>query len=106
MRPQQTGDESALSEAKAWLQETLKKPTPSEVVNERAKLAGISGATLRRASDSLGVVKEKSGMRGAWTWQLPSKMLKSYEDAQPNSLSTFRNFEHLRETDGVVEVEL
>ncbi len=33
--------------------------------------AGISSKTLRRASESLKIVKEKTGMKGGWVWSLP-----------------------------------
>jgi len=42
--------------------------------------AGISRKTLRRASESLGIVKGKPGMKAGWVWSLPPKMPKTPED--------------------------
>jgi hypothetical protein len=42
---------------------------PPKEVQEEAKGAGISPATLRRAKEELGVLSEKDGL--VWTWRLP-----------------------------------
>ena len=70
-----------------------------------AEAVGISGMTLRRASKSIGVVKQKAGMNGGWVWSLP-KMIKPTEDARQNCLITFGHLDHLRETDEIEEVEI
>jgi hypothetical protein len=101
MRPQATESSSAFREATDWLGDTLTEPTSAAEVMRLAVEAGISKATLRRASDALGVIKEKTGMKGGWTWTLPPKVLKESEDAQEKNVSTFGNLEHLREPDGM-----
>jgi hypothetical protein len=105
MRTQAPEQTSALREAEEWLEEILAEPTPAGEVSRMAANAGISPKTLRRASESLGIVKEKTGMKGGWTWSLPPKMPKPSEDAQQNCMGTFGKVGHLRE-DGEVEIEL
>ena len=69
--------------------------------------AGITGKTLRRASEALGVIKKKIDMKGPWVWSLPPKVPKMPEDAQQNCLGTFDKVGHLRESEeAIVEVEL
>ena len=69
--------------------------------------AGISRKTLRRASESLGIVKAKTGMKAGWVWSLPSKMPITSEDAQQNCMGTFGEVGRLREPEeAIVEVEL
>jgi len=50
--------------------------TPSKAVQEEAKGAGVSWASVRRAADSLGVTKRKGV--GGWYWRLPEGV----QDAQ------------------------
>jgi hypothetical protein len=38
-----------------------------------AEARGISGATLRRAKQQLGVVSKKQGFEGRWAWRMPEK---------------------------------
>jgi hypothetical protein len=66
---------------------------------------GISAMTLRRASKSIGVVKQKAGMNGGWVWSLP-KTIKPTEDGQQNCLITFGHRDHLREHGEVEEMEI
>jgi len=56
----------------------LKKPATGTVAAE-AKAAGISGATLRRAKDALGVRSEKNRFTGGWDWRLPKTV--AYNDS-------------------------
>lgn len=67
------GDEeksSARESAEDFLKELLKDgPSPTKHVQAEAKEAGISWATVRRASDALTVKKQKSN--GGWYWSLP-----------------------------------
>jgi hypothetical protein len=105
MRSQAPEQTSALREAEEWLTETLTEPTPAGEVFRMATDADISKKTLRRASESLRIVKEKTGMKGGWIWSLPPKMPKTSEDAQQNCLGTFGKVGHLQEA-GEVEVEL
>jgi len=82
MRPQLPKNVSALREAQDWLRETLIEPTPAAEIFSMAKDTGISTKTLRRASTSLKVLTEKTGMKGGWVWSPPPKMPKTSEDAQ------------------------
>lgn len=67
------GDEeegSARDSAEDFLKELLKDgPAPTKHVETEAKAAGIAWRTVRRASDSLTVKKQKSN--GSWYWSLP-----------------------------------
>lgn len=47
--------------------------TPAKAVEDRAAEAGISRASLRRASERLYVIKSK-GMGGTWYWSLPRQL--------------------------------
>lgn len=62
---------SAIDAAMTFLRDVLEGGhTPAKTVEERAADAGISKASLRRASDRLYVFKIK-GMGGVWYWSLP-----------------------------------
>jgi 5S rRNA maturation endonuclease (ribonuclease M5) len=64
-------EEDAQHQAESWLQTTLAKgPVPPKEIEARAKSAGLSWATVRRAKEALGVVAEKSGYQGGWRWRL------------------------------------
>ncbi|CAG4891453.1 AAA family ATPase [Paraburkholderia gardini] len=70
--------ESAQDAAADFLTQVLGDDVvPSKEVEREAKEAGISWATLRRASDKLGV-KKRRGDGGKWYWSLPksSNLLK------------------------------
>lgn len=67
--PQPDDKHSALGDAKDWLREYLTCSTPSNTVEADSKAAGHAWATIRRASDSLGVKKTR-GANGVWYWQL------------------------------------
>jgi putative DNA primase/helicase len=65
-----TGDD-ALREAKDFLRETLAAgPRAAKDVEQEAKAAGITAATLRRARKALKVDAHKDGFQGPWTWTL------------------------------------
>lgn len=83
---------TAREEAESFLRDLLTVPTPTKTVQQEAKAAGLSWATVRRASDSLGVIKKKGGMDGGWYWSLPA------ERAQEMLMMLTKNNEHLRET--------
>jgi putative DNA primase/helicase len=107
MRTQVQEHGSALREAEEWLRGALSEPTPAAEISRMAEDSGISRKTLRRASDSLGIVKEKTGMKAGWMWSLTPKMPKTSEDAQQNCMGTFEEVGQLRESEeAIVEVEL
>jgi len=63
---------SQLGEAKALLKDLLAEgPRNSKEVEEEAKAAGVSAATLRRAKGALGVKSRRDGQKGQWVWGLP-----------------------------------
>ncbi len=68
--PQDEGAGSAKEAAEEFLLELLKDgATATKHIQEQAKEAGISWATVRRASDAMGVKKRPSN--GSWYWRLP-----------------------------------
>jgi putative DNA primase/helicase len=82
---------SAKTVAADFLRQLLTAPTPSETVKAEAKSAGLSFATVRRASDELGVHKRKGtgSLGSAWYWSLP-------EVAQGAQPLNGEQVEHLR----------
>lgn len=48
---------------------------------------GFGDTALRNAAKRLGVVKEKSGFQGRWTWRLPDKDVEDVWDTPSTSLS-------------------
>lgn len=66
---------SAKASAEDFLRELLTGPTPTKTVQAQAKAAGHAWATVRRASDDMGVIK-KPGESG-WYWKLPDKLRKN-----------------------------
>jgi hypothetical protein len=60
--------------AELWLWAELDGgPVPQKQIEARAKAAGYSWATVRRAKDRLGIVPEKTGFDGGWVWGLPER---------------------------------
>jgi hypothetical protein len=58
--------------AQEWLLEELSKGAlESTALERRAKAAGISWRTLRRAGDEIGVLRRPDGFRGKWVWSMP-----------------------------------
>lgn len=65
-------EDGAMSEARRFLRELLSEGAKAAgEVEEEAKAAGISSATLRRAKKALGVKVAKQGFQGAYHWSLP-----------------------------------
>lgn len=63
--------QNAVDEATKFLTQVLDAGhTPTATIQAEAKGAGVSWASVRRAGDSLKVIKQK-GMGGAWYWKLP-----------------------------------
>lgn len=99
MSPQGDPEErSAMDDAKEFLSNLLADgPVSSKQIKGDAEGAGHSWQTIRRAQKALGIEAHKEGMKGPWLWRLPSKMLKSHEDAQTEVVNTFGENEHLRQ---------
>jgi hypothetical protein len=58
--------------AAEWLRELLRTgATPAATVREEAKAAGYAWRTVQRAAESIGVIRQKAGFGGGWTWELP-----------------------------------
>jgi AAA domain/Bifunctional DNA primase/polymerase, N-terminal len=86
---QNAGDVSALDDAKAFLCDALKDgPVASKQIQDDARKAGVSSATLNRAKTALGVKASKDGFEGGWRWmpplsgELPAEDSQKYEDNQ------------------------
>ncbi|MES2101674.1 MAG: AAA family ATPase [Pseudomonadota bacterium] len=60
---------SAKESAEDFLRELLTSSTPTKNVQSEAKEAGHAWATVRRASEVLGVIKKKG--ESGWYWRLP-----------------------------------
>jgi putative DNA primase/helicase len=93
-----TEQPSALREAIDFLKMLLAGGEVSrDIMNEKAKEAGITSITLRRAKTLLGVESKHKGFgKGSyWVSCLPSKLLKDPKDAHPNRVNTFANSEQL-----------
>jgi putative DNA primase/helicase len=96
-------EKSARDEAKSFLLNLLEDGSmPSKDVFVNARGAGVAEKTLRRASQDLGVVKEKTGMDGGWLWKLPPKMAKTTEDALSKVVGKFGANDHLRDGEEVI----
>lgn len=88
--PMNAEEGAALAEAKKILTDILSEgPVAAKEIERQARDAGVSGSTLRRAKEALGVRSKKYGMGGGWVWELP-------EDVQPLNNG---HLEHLREND-------
>lgn len=73
-------------EAIAFLLEELHPGAlPARKLEARARDAGISNTTLRRAKKELGIIARKAGFDGGWVWSLP-------EDAHPSKHKTVSAF--------------
>jgi len=98
---------SKLDLAKDFLKQILEgKPYPVAEIERLGKEAGHSWATLRRAKDGLGIVSRKTDWEGGHVWFFPDATIEdaqNTEDAQDEGaslMSTFDEFEHLREGNG------
>ena len=91
--------QDAQHQAESWLQSTLVKgPVAPKEIEARAKSAGLSWATVRRAKESLGVIAEKSGYSGGWVWRLedahaegaqtPDAQMSAFEQVAENTPDT------------------
>jgi archaellum biogenesis ATPase FlaH len=84
-------DHSERREAGDWLKDLLADgPRGAADVRNQARVVGLTWITVRRAADSIGIVKRKIGGRGAgWEWALPGEC----KDAHPCvcDVSTFNH---------------
>jgi hypothetical protein len=65
-------DATAIESAEAFLRELLTGgPVARREIAAAAQAHGHASRTLFRAKAALGVVAEKDGMQGGWTWRLP-----------------------------------
>jgi hypothetical protein len=92
--------EGELSRATEWLETELAAgPVGSEDLKERARGEGISGITLRRAGDELGVRKRRTSA-GPWTWELDSSDREG-DQAQPTEhVDQVEQVDHLEKGSG------
>ncbi|MEQ1800639.1 MAG: AAA family ATPase [Gammaproteobacteria bacterium] len=66
-------EQSAVTEAGEWLRESLRSgPLSGATLQDLARKAGISRATLYRAKPAVGVITESGGFGKARIWSLPS----------------------------------
>lgn len=87
---------NAQHSAAAFLQEVLKDDlVPVKSIEAEAKEAGLSWRTIRRASDSLGVMKRK-GAENRWYWSLPNL-------SKQGNLSNLSNVSTLDKLDNMTE---
>lgn len=69
-RPVGNNPVSAVDHAKAFLAHLLAAgPTSATLVDQKAEIAGISGAAIRRGAQALGIIKWKT--KDGWSWKLP-----------------------------------
>lgn len=103
-------DDGALAEARDWLAELLADgPVAAREVEQAARAAALSWASVRRAKSALGVRSRKAGMDSGWSWSLPESTPEDAQTATPaeisspkvlkhETLSSFGDVEHLQET--------
>ena len=97
---QDTEGQSAVESASGFLREVLKDGlTPCKTIQDECKEAGISWASIRRASDAMGVVKKKGV--GGWYWKLNDRDMAAQraQDAQHAQPSEVEHLEHLEAAD-------
>jgi putative DNA primase/helicase len=100
-------ERSALEEAGDFLRAVLADaPMPAKRLLSEAREAGHAEKTIRRAAKAIGVeVVKEGGHYGdghqQWLWRL--KMVKTAEDAQGETLGTFRDVGHLQGPEAAAE---
>ncbi|MBM3397442.1 MAG: hypothetical protein FJY28_02240 [Betaproteobacteria bacterium] len=74
-------DKTARENAEEFLIQLLKEGNcPSRYVQDQAKEAGLAWATVKRASQSLGIKKRK--VNESWYWERPKLLNQLTQDAQ------------------------
>ena len=80
--PAESRSAPLLEAAKDWLQRFLGNGSSAQAAVEQfAAEKGHKWATVRRAAKDMGVIKEKSGLKGPWMWRMPN-VLNETEEAQ------------------------
>lgn len=75
-------EKSAVDAAQEFLMQALSTgPTPTKTLQAEAKDAGVSWASVRRASEAMCVIKRK-GEGSVWYWNLPNLLNQLAQDAQ------------------------
>jgi hypothetical protein len=73
--------ESAVDGAEDFLRQVLGEDTvPAKTVKSEALEAGHSWASVKRASERMGVRKQKGGMTDGWYWTLPKVLTKGTKE--------------------------
>ncbi|MCA7958044.1 AAA family ATPase [Burkholderia multivorans] len=93
---------SALDAAADFIQQVLGSDVvPSKSIEAEAKEAGISWASVRRASDSLGV-KKRRGDGGKWYWSLPksAEVAQLAHVAQPSNVEQVEQVANVNQSEG------
>ncbi len=99
---EESGPTNAVEAAADFLRQVLADgPSPSKFVQDEAKSAGVSWASVRRAADKLSVLKQKGD--GRWYWKLPVSVQLA-QAAQCAQEAHRRQAEHV--TDQDIESEL
>ena len=94
--------DSERREASEWLRDFLADgPRGAADVRSQARLVGLTWITVRRAADSISILKRKIGGRGAgWEWAMPGNFKDAQvKDAHPTHTDV-STFEHPGENKG------
>lgn len=76
------GEGGTLADAKRFLGDLLADgPMRAGEIFKDADQAGYSKRSIQRAANAIKIERHKNGMKGGWTWRLPSKMPILTEDA-------------------------
>lgn len=93
------GDQSAVDSAIGFLEQALSSgPTPSKTIERECKDAGVSWASVRRASEKIGV-KKKKGEGSVWYWSLPMLLKPNVQDAHVSNLAHVEHLEQVEQVD-------
>jgi len=93
-------DKSAVDAAADFVRQVLAEGiTPTKTVQENAASAGVSWASVRRASDGLKVKKTK-GAGGSWYWSLPHSTCQGVQGVQRLNVEHVEQAEHVEPKNG------
>ena len=95
-------DKSAVDAAVEFVRQVLADgPTPTRTIEAESKSAGVSWASVRRASESLKVIKRK-GDGGVWYWSLPKLLNQLAQGAQHSNVEQVEQHEQHEALDSIV----